>query len=96
MELTNESPANEPLYLPAAMQYCGYQSVVETMWAMADMDGRDFAENFCKLVFSGGKRGVYYHERMAEALRGAVVKLRRKKRRGMTLERWVNYVHHGA
>ena len=68
------------------------------MWAMADTDGRDLAENFYKSVFSGGnlKRGVYYHERTAEALRDAVVKLRRKKGTGMTLERWVNYVHDGA
>jgi len=95
-ELTDESPADEALHLAAAMQYCGFRSVVGTMWAMADTDGWDLAENFYKSVFSGGKRGVYYHERTAEALRDAVVKLRRKKGKGMTLERWVNYVHYGA
>ena len=95
-ELTDESPADEALHLAAAMQYCGFRSVVGTMWAMADTDGRDLAENFYKLVFSGGKRGVYHHERTAEALRDAVVRLRRRKGRGMNLERWVNYVHHGA
>ena len=95
-ELTDESPADEALHLAAAMQYCGFRSVVGTMWAMADEDGQDLAKNFYKSVFSGGKQGVYYHERTAEALRDAVVKLRRKKRRGMTLERWVNYVHYGA
>jgi len=63
---------------------------------MADTDGRDLAENFYKSVFSGGKQGVYYHERMAKALRDAVVRLRRKKGKGMTLERWVNHVHYGA
>jgi len=95
-ELTDESPADEALHLAAAMQYCGFRSVVGTMWAMADTDGRDLAENFYKLVFSGRKRGVHYHEKTAEALRDAVVKLRRRKGRGMTLERWVNYVHYGA
>ena len=95
-ELTDESPADEALHIAAAMQYCGFRSVVGTMWAMADMDGRDLAENFYKSVFSGRKRGVYYHERTAEALRDAVVRLRRKKGRWMTLERWVNYVHYGA
>jgi len=95
-ELTDDSPADEALHLAAAMQYCGFRSVVGTMWAMADTDGRDLAENFYKSVFSGGKRGVYHHERTAEALRDAVVKLRRKRGRGMTLERWVNYVHYGA
>ena len=93
-ELTYESPVDEALHLAAAMQYCGFRSVVGTMWAMADTDGRDLAENFYKSVFSAGKQGVPYHERTAEALRDAVVRLRR--RRGMTLERWVNYVHYGA
>ena len=93
-ELTDESPADEALHLAAAMQYCGFRSVVGTMWAMADTDGRDLAENFYKSVFSGRKQGVPYHERTAEALRDSVVRLRRRRR--MTLERWVNYVHYGA
>ena len=95
-ELTNESPADEALHLTAAMQYCGFRSVVGTMWAMADTDGRNLAENFYKSVFSGGGQGTHYYERTAEALRDAVVKLRRKRGIGMTLERWVNYVHYGA
>ena len=66
------------------------------MWAMADTDGQYLAENFYRSVFSGGKQGVYHYERTAEALRDAVVRLRRKKRVGMSLERWVNYVHYGA
>ena len=95
-ELTDESPVDEGLHLAAAMQYCGFRSVVGTMWAMADEDGRDLASNFYKSVFSDRKQEVYYHERTAEALRDAVVRLRRKKGKGITLERWVNYVHHGA
>ena len=95
-ELTDESPADEALHLAAAMQYCGFRSVVGTVWAMADTDGRDFAENFYRSVFSSGKQGVCYYERTAEALRDAVVRLRRRKGRGMSLERWVNYVHYGA
>ena len=93
-ELTDESPADEALHLTAAMQYCGFRSVVGTMWAMADADGQDLAKNFYGSVFSSGKQGVYHYERTAEALRDAVVRLRRKKR--MSLERWVNYVHYGA
>ena len=95
-ELTDESPADEALHLAAAMQYCGFRSVVGTMWAMADTDGRDLADNFYKSVFSSGKQGIYYHERTAEALRDAVVRLRRRRGIGMSLERWVNYVHYGA
>ena len=93
-ELTEESIADEVLHLAAAMQYCGFRSVVGTMWAMADTDGRDLAENFYKRVFSGRRQGVRYYERTAKALRDAVKNLRKKKR--MTLERWVNFVHYGA
>jgi CHAT domain-containing protein len=95
-EMTDESPSDEVLHLAAAMQYCGFRSVVGTMWEMADTDGRDLARNFYKSLFSGRKEGVHYYERTAEALRDAVVKLRRKRGIGMTLERWVNYVHYGA
>jgi CHAT domain-containing protein len=93
-ELTEESIADEALHLAAAMQYCGFRSVVGTMWAMVDGDGRDLARNFYKQVFSGRKQGERYYVRTAEALRDAVKELRRK--RGMTLERWVNFVHYGA
>jgi len=93
-ELTDESIADEVLHLAAAMQFCGFRSVVGTMWAMADMDGPDLARNFYRSVFSYGTQGTRYYERTAGALRDAVVELRRKS--GVTLERWVNYVHYGA
>ena len=92
-ELTDESTADEVLHLAAAMQFCGFRSVVGTMWAMADTDGWNLARNFYDAVFSDGAQGVNHHERTAGALRDAVVKLRRKSG---TLERWVNYVHYGA
>jgi CHAT domain-containing protein len=95
-EMADESPSDEVLHLVAAMQYCGFRSVVGTMWEMADTDGLDLAGNFYKLLFSGRREGVDYYERTAEVLRDAVVKLRRKRGREMSLERWVNYVHYGA
>jgi hypothetical protein len=96
-ELTDGSLSDEALHLTAAMQHCGFRSVVGTMWAMADKDGRDLAKNFYRSVFSPAvSQGVRYHGRTAEALRDAVIKLRRSKGRGMTLERWVNFVHYGA
>ena len=63
---------------------------------MADTDGEDLTKNFYKSIFSDipGRRGVPYHERSAKALQIAVKKLRKK--RGTTLERWVNFVHYGA
>ncbi|KAH9047130.1 CHAT domain-containing protein [Lactarius hengduanensis] len=94
-EITEDSIADEALHLTAAMQYCGFRSVVGTMWGMADTDGRDLARSFYKsLLFSNGDAGVPYYERSARALRDATQKLRRK--RGITLERWVNFVHYGA
>jgi CHAT domain-containing protein len=86
--------ADEVLHLAAAMQFCGFRSVVGTMWEMADTDGQGLARDFYSSVFSDTTRGARCHERTAEALRDAVVKLRRKRK--TTLERWVNYVHYGA
>ena len=93
-ELTEECIEDEVLHLAAAMQFCGFRSVVGTMWAMADIDGPDLARDFYTEVFSDTKQGTRYYERTAKALRDAVVKLRRKRK--TTLERWVNYVHYGA
>ena len=93
-EITKESVADEALHLTAAMQYCGFRSVVGTMWAMADTDGRDLAKNLYRSLFSSQDSSVPYHERSAGALRDAVQKLRCK--RGITQERWVNFVHYGA
>ena len=87
---------DEGLHLAAAVQYSGFRSVIGTMWAMVDEDGRDLAENFYKALFSDSKReqGTPYHERSAKALRFAVKKLRKKRR--ISHERWVNFVHYGA
>jgi hypothetical protein len=95
-ELTEESIADEGLHLAAAMQYCGFRSVVGTMWAMADTDGADLSKHFYKSIFLdvADRDGVPYYERSARALQLAVKKLRRK--RGISLERWVNFVHYGA
>ncbi|KAN0128200.1 CHAT domain containing protein [Lactarius tabidus] len=92
--ITEGCIADEALHLTAAMQYCGFRSVVGTMWEMVDADGQDLAKSFYKSLFASQEAGVPYHERSAEALRDAIQKLRRK--RGITLERWVNFVHYGA
>jgi CHAT domain-containing protein/tetratricopeptide (TPR) repeat protein len=92
-EMTEGSVVEEGLHLAAAVQYCGFRSVVGTMWAMVDEDGRDLAKNFYKVLLRRDQ-GVPYHEKSAEALQYAVKRLRRKGR--ITLERWVNFVHYGA
>ena len=93
-ELTEGSIADEGLHLVAAVQYCGFRSVVGTMWAMADEDGGDLAEHFYNSMFSSDEPGVPYHERSALALRDAVRSMRKEKR--LPLEQWVNFVHYGA
>ena len=93
-ELTEGSIADEGLHLTSAVQYCGFRSVVGTMWAMADQDGSDLANHFYRSMFSSGEPGVPYHERSARALRDAVRFMRKEKR--LPLEQWVNFVHYGA
>ncbi|KAI0285177.1 CHAT domain-containing protein [Russula brevipes] len=93
-EWTDEHTPDEALHLTAAMQYCGFRSAVGTMWAMADTDGRELSEYFYGRVFADEERRVPIGERTARALRDSVQKLRRKE--GITLERWVNFVHYGA
>ncbi|KAI9450792.1 CHAT domain-containing protein [Russula earlei] len=93
-ELTEGSISDEALHLTAAMQYCGFRSVTGTLWGMADSDGPDLVSHFYKRMFSSKRAGTPYYERSAEALRDAVQGLRRKK--GVSLERWVNFVHYGA
>ncbi|KAI0293090.1 hypothetical protein BC826DRAFT_1016877 [Russula brevipes] len=93
-ELSDGSIADEGLHLTAAVQYCGFRSVVGTMWAMADEDGEGLAALFYASMFSSDEPGVPYHEKSARALRDAVQSLRRKKR--LPLEQWVNFVHYGA
>ena len=93
-EWTDERTPDEALHLTAAMQYCGFRSAVGTLWAMADIDGRDVSEYFYGHMFAEGEQGVRIGDRSAVALRDAVQRLRRKK--GVTFERWVNFVHYGA
>jgi hypothetical protein len=94
-EQTSGSLDDEALHLTAAMQHCGFRSVIGTLWAMADTDGPDMTKYVYRKIFSRRRNeGVPYYERSAEALRFAVKKLRHK--RGISLERWVNFVHYGA
>ncbi|KAH9173137.1 hypothetical protein EDB89DRAFT_1850551, partial [Lactarius sanguifluus] len=81
-ELTEDIIADEGLHLAAAMQFCGFRSVIGTMWAMADTDGADLSKHFYKSIFSEGtgRRGVSYYERSAGALQFAVKKLREEAR----------------
>ncbi|KAI9509754.1 CHAT domain-containing protein [Russula earlei] len=78
-ELTEGSIADEALHLTAAMQYCGFRSVVGTMWGMADTDGPELVESFYKSMFSNKQAGIPYYEKSARALRDAVRRLRKNR-----------------
>ncbi|KAF9048150.1 CHAT domain-containing protein [Rhodocollybia butyracea] len=88
---------NEVIHLAAAMQFCGFQSVVGTMWEMADIDGPEMVKDFYSSVFSNSKEDPSRCNEIgvqARALAEATKKMRGRK--GVTLERWVNFVHIGA
>lgn len=74
-ELTDGSIVDEALHLTTAVQFCGFRSVICTMWAMADTDWQDLAEYFYKSMFFGGHESIPCHEK---ALRDAMQKLRRE------------------
>ncbi|KAI0246377.1 CHAT domain-containing protein [Lactifluus subvellereus] len=92
-ELTEDGTPDEVLHLTAAMQFSGFRSVIGTMWAMVDEDGQDLSKYFYGKMFSAGAQVASY-EQSARALRHATQKLRTEK--GVSLERWVNFVHYGA
>jgi len=77
---------------------CSYYAILRILecgWDdVGDVDGRILARSFYKSVFSEKRQRWRYCERMAEALRDAVKKLRTKD--GMALKGWVNFVHYGA
>ncbi|KAH8105069.1 TPR-like protein [Phellopilus nigrolimitatus] len=84
----------EVLHLAAAIQFCGFRSVIGTMWAMADDDGPFVAKEFYKRMFAEEDSLELGFKRSARALRETIQRLR--KRKGMTIERWVNFIHIGA
>ncbi|KAH9012080.1 hypothetical protein EDB84DRAFT_1537417 [Lactarius hengduanensis] len=45
------SVADKALHLTSVVQHCRFQSMIETVRAIADMDGRDLAERFYTPVF---------------------------------------------
>ncbi|KAI0252448.1 CHAT domain-containing protein [Lactifluus subvellereus] len=92
-ELAEDGTPDEVLHLTAAMQFSGFRSVIGTMWAMVDEDGQDLSEYFYSKMFAAGAQVASY-EKSARALRHATRRLRAEK--GVSLERWVNFVHYGA
>ncbi|KAH9013399.1 hypothetical protein EDB84DRAFT_1444273 [Lactarius hengduanensis] len=96
-EVTEGSMVDEGLHLACSSTVLWVPAVLSGRHGRwLDEDGQDLAKHFYKALFSNSGRvqGVPYHEGSAKALQFAVKKLRRKRR--ITLERWVNFVHYGA
>ncbi|EJD06920.1 TPR-like protein, partial [Fomitiporia mediterranea MF3/22] len=84
---------DENIHLAAAMQFCGFRSVIGTLWEMYDPDGPLLAKEVYSYMVDHEDGEVRY-KRSAAALRNAVLVLRRQD--GVQTERWVNLVHIGA
>lgn len=82
---------DETISLAAALQFCGFRSVVGTMWAMADKDGPNLAKHFYEGMFrETGKADV---RDSAKTLNRAVREMRNE---GAPIDRWIKFVHIGA
>jgi hypothetical protein len=92
-----EGTPDEVIHLSAALQFCGFRSVVGTLWAMADRDGPDVADDFYGHMFRD-LQNVNFQD-AATALNTATREMRRRGnavRDPTTLSRWVNFVHIAA
>ena len=83
---------DEVVHLAAALQFCGFRSVVGTLWAMEDDDGCDVTKNFYQYMFRILGAVPNFRD-SAEALHLATKEMRKRK---LGLDRWVKFVHVGA
>jgi len=82
---------DETIHLAAALQFCGFRSVVGTLWAMEDEDGPTISKEFYKYMFRNGNEVDFRDS--AEALNVATRAMRKNR---VPLERWIMFVHIGA
>ncbi|PSR78761.1 hypothetical protein PHLCEN_2v7296 [Hermanssonia centrifuga] len=89
-ESTSKTP-DEVLTLAAAMQFCGFRSIVGTLWAMRDEDGPELAEKFYKHMLRNGLDNMDVRD-SARAVHLATKSMREA---GVPLHRWTTFVHVG-
>ncbi|KAF7789473.1 hypothetical protein EIP86_000419 [Pleurotus ostreatoroseus] len=87
-----EKTPDEVLHLAAVMQFCGFRSVIGTLWPMCDEDGPSVAREFYQYMYRNKEGGRTDSRDSAEALHRAVDELRSRK---VPIERWINFVHFG-
>lgn len=75
----------------AAMQSCGFRSVIGTMWELNDADGPFFTREVYSQMIGELDEGEIRFKRAAEALRCAAVELKGMK--DISTERWVSLIH---
>jgi CHAT domain-containing protein len=80
---------DEVIHLASGMQFCGFRSVVGTLWAMVDLDGPDISNEFYKYMFQSGGGDI---RNAAAALNHATREMRKRK---IPMDRWINFVHIG-
>ncbi|KAL5523182.1 hypothetical protein ACEPAF_1449 [Sanghuangporus sanghuang] len=97
------SALDESLSLTAAMQFCGFRSVVGTMRQLLDRDGPFLAKFVYGHLMYGLEEGEMRFKGAVAAVREAALSLREWKDEGrngeereVMTERWVNLVHIGA
>ena len=86
------STLDETIHLAAAMQFCGFWSMVGTLWAMDDEDGPMISKEFYKHIFRKPGNKADFRD-SAEALNLAIREMRKNC---MPLERWILFVHIGT
>jgi tetratricopeptide (TPR) repeat protein len=83
---------DEPIHLAAALQFCGFRSVVGTLWEMDDEDGPMISKEFYKHMFCDPGNKADFRD-SAEALNVAI---RAMRKNSVPLERWILFIHIGA
>ena len=86
------STPDETIHLAAALHFCGFRSVVGTLWSMQDQDGPTISKAFYEYMFRDRGNKADFRD-SAEALNLAV---RAMRENGVPLERWIMFVHIGA
>ena len=84
---------DEVLHLAAATQFCGFRSVVGTLWGMADDDGPMLSREFYKYMFRHKDPEKLDLKDSAMALSSGIRALRKAK---VPPHRWAAFVHIGA
>ncbi|KAL5520622.1 GSE1_2 [Sanghuangporus sanghuang] len=94
---------DEALHLAAGMQFCGFRSVVGTMWKLLDRDGPFLAGAVYGYMMRDLEGEETRFKRVTAAVREAALRLRERGDEGpdgrkveIKSERWVNLVHIGA